>query len=192
MEQLAAIAEHGAPVHVEGGSDIGAALAYSNHRSVAPHSVSTLAKIFDDVRFGRAFIFPRREAHIIPNLRVSPMAVVVSPSKNRIIHDLTFPVSSSVRSVNADTDFEKAPPVALGRVLRDMIWRILYLRRDFGPHARIVLSKIDVTEAFRQVSVQWAGAPIFGYSFRDWVVADRRLQFGWLNSPGFFCLFRSS
>ena len=33
--ELAAIAEHGAPVHVEGSTDIGAALAYSNHRSVA-------------------------------------------------------------------------------------------------------------------------------------------------------------
>ena len=67
------------------------------------------------------------------------------------MHDLTFPVSSSARSVNADTDFEKASPVALGRVLRDIIGRIWYLRRQFGPRARIVLSKIDVTEAFRQV-----------------------------------------
>ena len=31
VEQLAAIAEHGAPVHVDGSTDIGAALAYSNH-----------------------------------------------------------------------------------------------------------------------------------------------------------------
>ena len=118
------------------------------------------------------------------------MAVVVSPSKTRITHDLTFSISSSARRVNADIDFEKAPPVELGRVLRDINWRILYLRGQFGPRARIVLSKIDVTEAFRQVSVQWAGAPISGYSFGDWVVADRRLQFGWRNSPGFFVCFR--
>ena len=45
VEQLAAIAEHGAPVHVEGSTDIGAALAYSNNRSVAPHSDIMLAKI---------------------------------------------------------------------------------------------------------------------------------------------------
>ena len=31
-----------------GGTDIGAALEYSNHRSAAPHSDSILAKIFDD------------------------------------------------------------------------------------------------------------------------------------------------
>ena len=85
-------------------------------------------------------------------------------------------------------DFAQAPPVELGRVLRNIIGRILILRRRFGPRARIVLSKLDVTEAFRQVRVQWAGAPVFGYVFRDFVVADRRLQFGWRSSPGFFCL----
>ena len=90
VEQLAAIAEHGAPVHVEGSTDIGAALAYSNHRSVAPHSDTILAKIFDDVRFGRAFMFPRIDAHTIPDLRLSPLAVVVFPSKTRVIHDLTL------------------------------------------------------------------------------------------------------
>ena len=59
-------------------------------------------------------------------------------------------------------------------MLRDIIGRFLYLRRPFEPRARIVLSKIDVTEALRQVSVQWAGAPVFGYVFRELVVADRR------------------
>ena len=108
VEQLAAIAEHGAPVHVEGSMDIGAALAYSNHRSVSPHSDIILAKIFDDVRFGRSNIFPRSEAHTIPDLRLSPLVVVVSPSKTRIIHDLTS--SQYARSVNADTDFAQATP----------------------------------------------------------------------------------
>ena len=64
VEQLAAIAEHGAPVYVEGSTDIGAVVAYSNHRSVAPHSDIILAKIFDDVRFGSSIIFAaQRSAH---------------------------------------------------------------------------------------------------------------------------------
>ena len=87
VEQLADIAEHGAHVHIEGSTDIGAALAYSNHRRVAPHSEIIFAKIFDDVRFGRSIIFPCSEAHNIPDLRLSPLAVVMSPSKTRIIHD---------------------------------------------------------------------------------------------------------
>ena len=76
--------------------------------------------------------------------------------------------------------------------MRDIIGRIFFLRRRFGPRTRIVLSKMDVTEAFRQVRVQWTGAPVFGYVFRDFVVADRRLQFGWRSSPGFFCLFSAA
>ena len=86
----------------------------------------------------------------------------------------------------------RPPPIELGRVLRNIMGRILYMRRRFGPRARIVLSKIDVTEEFRQVSVQWAGAPVFEYAFRELVVADRRLQFGWRKSPGFFCLFSAA
>ena len=114
--------------------------------------------------------------------------MVVSLSKNRIIHDLPVSSTQYARSVDADTDFAQAPRVELGRVLRNIIGRILYLRLRFGPGARIVLSKIDVTEAFRQVSLQWAGAPVFGYVFRELVVADRRLQFGGRSSPGVFCL----
>ena len=77
-------------------------------------------------------------------------------------------------------------------MLRDILWRILYSRRQFGPRARIVLSNIDATEAFRQVSVQWVGAPLLGYVFRQWVVADRWLQFGWRNSSRFCCLFSAA
>ena len=152
-----------------------------------------LATIFDNARFGRSIIFPRSEAHTIPDLQLSPLAVVVSLSKIRIIHDLTLSSSQYARSANADTDFAQPPPVELSRVLRNIIGRILYLRRRFGPRARIVLNKIDVTEAFRQVSVQWEGAPVFGYVFRELVVADRTLQFGWRSSPGgFLHVFRSS
>ena len=189
---MAAIAEHGAPVHVEGSTDIGAAVAYPNHRSVTPYSDTILSKIFDNVRFRRAFIFPRSEAHSIPDLRLSPSAVVLAPSKTRIIHDLMFSYSRYARSVSADTDFAQPSPVELGRVLRNIIWRILYMRRRFGPRARVVLRKIDATEAFGQVSVQWAGEPVFGCAFRELVVADRRLPFGWRSSPGFLCLFSAA
>ena len=78
---------------------------------------------------------------------------MVSPSKTRNIHDLTFTSSQYARIVNAVTDFGQPPPVELGRVLRNIIERILYLRRRFGPRARIMLSKIDVTEAFRHGGV---------------------------------------
>ena len=52
----------------------------------------------------------RSEAHTVPDLRLSPLAVVVSPSKTRIIHDSTFSSSQYARTVNADTDFAQPPP----------------------------------------------------------------------------------
>ena len=116
--------------------------------------------------------------------------MVVLPAKPRTIHNLTFSVPPRTHSVNADTSFEQAPPVALGRVLRDVTWRTLYLHRRFGPRACIVFSKIDATEAFRQDSVQWGGAPVFGYGFHEWGVADRRLQFGWVARRGSSDCFR--
>ena len=33
---------------------------------------------------------------------------------------------------------------------------------------------------------------MFGYAFYELVVADRRSQFGWRSSPGFFCLFSAA
>ena len=33
---------------------------------------------------------------------------------------------------------------------------------------------------------------MFGYAFRELVLADRRLQFGWRSSPGLFCLFSAA
>ena len=179
--------DEGVPIQVTGEADVRVALRYGNHRSIAPYHRNITSKIYDDVQRGRAFIFPKSVAHLIPGLRLAPLGAVVSPSKTRIIHDLSFSLQQSASSVNADTDFESAPPVKLGHVLRQFIGRILFLRRRW-PKARIVLSKMDVAEAFRQVAVSWERNTVFGYSFLDWVVIDRRLLFGWTNSPGYFCL----
>ena len=120
VEQLAAIAERGAPVHVAGDTDVNAALAYSNHRRIAAHVDSILANKIDDLRFGRTFMFLRSSATHVPNLRFVPLAVVVSPSKTRVIHELTFAASPRANSVNADADFEQAPTVELGGVLHEL------------------------------------------------------------------------
>ena len=94
--------------------------------------------------------------------------------------------------VNEDTDFSSGTTCELGHVLRDIIWRILYLRKRFGRGARIVLSKMYVKDAFRQVPVEITRAPVVGYVFGGLVVIDRRLQIGWRNSPGYWCLFASA
>ena len=73
-------------------------------------------------------------------------------------------------------------------MLRDIVWSILVLRRTLAPHTHMMLSKMDVKDAFRQVAVEWDGCTKFGYVFGDFVVVDTRLVFGWRNSPGFYCL----
>ena len=122
----------------------------------------------------------------IPGLRVSPVGVAVSATKVRIIHDLTMAFSNP--GVNGDTNFESAPKCKLGHVLRDIVWRILFLRCTLAPHTHIMLSKMDVKDAFRQVAVEWDGCTKFGYVLGDFVVVDRRLVFGWRNSPGFYII----
>ena len=125
-------------------------------------------------------------------LRLSPLAVVVSTSNTRVIHYLTFASSPSSSGVNADTDFSTTPPCQLGHVLPEVVWRMLYLRRKYAIGARMVLSTTDVKDALRQVAVEWERSPTFGYVFRDLVVVDRRLQFWWRNSPGIWCFLASA
>lgn len=62
VEQLAAVAERGAPVHVVGDTDVSAALAYSNHRSVAPHVDRIPAKILTMYGLGAPLFLARRSA----------------------------------------------------------------------------------------------------------------------------------
>ena len=70
-------------------------------------------------------------------------------------------------------------------MLRDILLRVLFLRQTHGPRARLVLRRVDVNNAFRQVLVDPTGAPVFGYAMGGHEVLDLRLQLGWRNSPGF-------
>ena len=186
VELLVDIIQGGAPVAVAAGGNLPAALAYGNHASVSGFSRDLLDKICDDVLMGRAFVFPRSSAPRIEGLRISPVTVVASASKVRVCHDLSADVSGT--SVNADTDPSAVPECKIGHVLRDVLWRILYLHgapvaNAPGPPPRILLAKMDTKSAFRQVSVRVRDSPVFSYVFDEFVVVDRCLQFGWTSSP---------
>ena len=77
-------------------------------------------------------------------------------------------------------------------MLRDVLLTVLYLRQRHGPGARIVLSRIDVKQAYRQIPVDPEGASVFGYIIGSLAVVDLRLQFGCKNSPGFWGLFSAA
>ena len=148
-------------------------------------------KVCADIVPGRTLVFKLSSVSDIPGLRVSPLAVVINP-KFRIIHDLTFARAGSRSSVNGDADFSSAPSCELGHVFKDVLLRVLFLRQLHGPTARIVLCRVDVKDAYRQVLVDPVGAPGFGYAVGEYVVLNLRLQFGWRNSPGFWGLMASA
>ena len=181
----------GAPVGVSGGGDLTAEISYGNHPGIAHHEVATHKNIFEDVLYGRALVFDLRFACEISGVRISPLSVVLEP-KFRIIHELTFARAGGRTRVNGDTDFDSAPSSELGHVLREVLLRVMFLRQTHGSSARILLCQVDFKEAFRQLLADPAGAPVFNYVFGDRVVVDSRLQFGCLNSPGFWGLMASA
>ena len=75
--------------------------------------------------------------------------------------------------------------------LRVVLLCVWFLRQTHGGSARVVLCRVDVQEAFRQVLVDPVGASVFGYVTGGRVVVDLRLQFGWRNSPGYWGLLAS-
>lgn len=192
IDQLLRALSPGVPVDVAGGGDLEAELAYGNHPSILKHTEKIVAKIASDVVLGRALVFDVKFISEVLGVRVSPLGVVEEP-KFRIIHDLTFAAGARVRSsVNGDTDFARAPECLLGHVLFEILSRIIFLRQLHGASLQILLCRIDVKEAFRQVPVDPSGASVFGYTMGDQVVVDLRCQFGWRSSPGFWSLFSSA
>ena len=151
--QLTSFAVNGTPSDVNsfGDTDITAALTYSNHSSVLPYSADIINRVQEDVRFGRAFVFPLRVVNDIMGLRLSPLKVEASSSNPRVMHDLTLASSSSSPDVNAGMNFSAVPPCQLGHVMRAVVLPIWYVRRKYGVGARIVLSKMDVKDAIRHL-----------------------------------------
>ena len=141
--------------------------------------------------YGRALVLDLRFAGEILGLRITPLSVVLEP-KFRIIHDLTFARAGGRTSVNGDTNFDSAPPSELGHELREVLLRVMFLRQTQSNSARILLCRVDVKDAFRQVLVDASVAPVFGYVFGDRVVVDLPLKFGLRNSPGFWGLMASA
>lgn len=201
-KQLTALARDGVPItlakslpETQVRANLRKAMSYQNHRSILPHRHAVVDKIYEDVRQGRAYVFPKAFAEELKGLWISPMGAVVSGTeakpKLRIVHDFSFDHGGDMASVNSVTDFESAPKVQLKHILRNFAWRILYLRHK-APRGRILLSSMDVAQAYRQVVMSWGNGTMFGYPFGDWIVVDRRLPFGWVNSAGYFCLFSAA
>ena len=161
-------------------------IAYGNHSNSESRTEAIRAKVVQDVVNGRALAFKRSSVSGIRGLRV-PLLDVVEDRKLRIIHELTFACDDYRSSVSHDTDFSTAPPYELGHVLGDVSRQIMYLDQRYGV-ARVMLCRIDVKDAFRQIPVDPLHAAKLGYVFDEYAVADLFLQFRGRSSPGYWDL----
>ena len=90
MDELVSIVTAGVPVNaVMSGVDLERALQYGNHRSVSEHLLTIWKTIGEDVRRQKCSVILKSAAHEISNLRVSPLAAVVT-HKVRIINHFSF------------------------------------------------------------------------------------------------------
>ena len=70
--------------------------------------------------------------------------------------------------------------------------RILYLRQRHDVGARVMLCRIDVKDAFRQIPVDPFHAGEFGYVCEECAVVNLFLHFWWRSSPGYWDLLALS
>ena len=77
--------------------------------------------------------------------------------------------------MNETTYWDQIPECHLTDVMLQIVRRILGLRVKFVMGKRVLIQKIDVKSAFRQVGVDPAGAVAFGYVLGDHLFVVLRL-----------------
>ena len=98
-------------------------------------------------------VMQKSAAHEIPNLRVSPLGAVVT-HKVRIINDFSFEPRRREKKggLNADTDADSVPQCLRAEARPKFISELVSLRQK-DPTRRVLMSKADVSDAFRNVRI---------------------------------------
>ena len=145
-----------------------------------------MEEIGEDIRRQKSLAVQKSAANEIPHLRVSPLAAVVT-HKVRIINDISFAElrKETKGGLIRDTDPDNVPQCLCAQVLPTFLDELVTPRKTF-PGERILMSKADVPDAFRNVRVDPDKAHTFCYTAEDPVVIDFRLTFGWSGSPTFW------
>ena len=173
------------PGEIWAGGNLESELEYGNHTSAAKHGEIVFKKAATDLTIGWTIVLRVTKAKEIRGLRISPVVAMGKKEKLRVTHELTFGCrvtvpgkrraegqEASLESVNADTDRHKIPEWRLAGVITHIITRILGLRAKFGTQKRILLQKMDVKSAFRQVVVAPDRAVAFAYHLEDLMFVD--------------------
>ena len=164
--------------------DLPARISYGCHKSARTYSTHVDKKVVTDIVKGWAFVVPKSCWALIPNLCISPVGAVCQKEKVRVVHDLTFSLNYDT-SLNDMVCKERLPECDIGSVLNRFAekaygWRMLF------PHEHLVVRTIDVVDAFRTKMVAPQDMAKFSYVWRDYIVIDTRLQFGYCGAPGHF------
>lgn len=109
---------------------------------------------------------------------------VIEGRKSRIIQDTTFAGGDERSSVNKETDLSAAVSLELLLVLRGISRPILYSRHHHGVTVSVILCRIRVKPAFRQVPKDPSHATL-GCVCDFHVIVESFLLFEWRSSPGF-------
>ena len=108
-----------------------------------------------------SLLIHKSAAHKITNSRASPLAAVVT-HKVRMINGI-FSMCRAKRcrrDLNGDTDPDIVPQCLYVEALLEFLDELVTLRKKF-PEKRILMSKADVSDAFRNVRVD----PDKGHNF---------------------------
>ena len=194
VDDLLRVLQHGVPAETkQSQADFKTALGYGNHRTIQDHLPQIWGKLADDVRRNRCLVFKKRVAAELEHVRVASLGAVVT-SKVRIINDFSFDPNTArctKGGLNWDTLTQDIPRCLCGEALPKLLAETVRLRIKY-PLKRILISKADVSDAFRNVRVAPEQANKFCYVLDDLIVADLRLTFGWAGSPGFWGLLSSA
>lgn len=164
--------------------DLPARLSYGCHKSARIYAAHVDKKVAMDLVKGWAFAVPKSSWEYIPDLCISPVGAVCQKEKVRVVHDLTFSMNHDT-SLNDMVNKELLPECDIGKVFdrfaeRAYGWRMLF------PSDHLVMRTIDVVDAFRTKMIAPQDMSKFSYIWRDFIVIDTRLQFGYCGAPGHF------
>ena len=180
VDDLLRVVQHGVPAKTkQSQADLKTALEYGNHRTIQDHLPQIWEKLADDVRRNRCLVIKKRAAAELEHVKVAPLGAVVT-SKVWIINDFSFDPNTARGTkggLNRDTLTQDIPRCLCGEALPKLLAEIVRLRIKY-PLKRILISKADVSDAFRNVRIAPEHANKFCYVLEDLIVADLRLTFG--------------
>jgi hypothetical protein len=192
LVNLVGIAKNGVPIDVEGTVDLERDVERGNYEMNDIDFGHITKKVIDDSTLSRGFVVSKITAIKFFADRLGVVLMFVKQEghgKARVIHDHSAEDADG-NSVNKSTDFEQAPEVACGKMFGSVVTRV-WENRHLRPGDEVLLSKMDVKGAFRQLPSNLDGI-LFGYMYKEHVVIDLPLQFGWRKAPGWWSTYGSA